>query len=350
MPSLREYVGTIHLHTIASDGNADFEEVARLASEVGLDFVIATDHNVLVQGKDGWHGKTLLLIGEEIHDMERQPEANHYLAFNIKKEVAQHAKDAQAVIDAVNAQGGFGFLAHPFEHSTPFSGEPEIDWVDWEVKGYAGLEIWNYMSEFKAYLPNLPQAFLLAYFPGIAMRAPFLETLRKWDELLKERRVAAIGGTDVHATVYTLGPLKRAIHSYEHCFRTVRTHILSLEPFNGQLEHDRYLVYEALKSGHAFVAYDLIGNSRGFRFLARSGDKEVIMGGEIALEGDAEFEVVSPLPALLRLVHRGKVVAQKRDKSLRHRAREKGAYRAEAYRRYLFRKRGWVFTNPIYLL
>lgn len=350
MLSFREYVGTIHLHTIASDGNADFEEVARLASQAGLEFIIATDHNTLVKGKDDWYGNLLLLVGEEVHDEERQPEANHYLAFNIEEEVAQHAEDVQAVIDAVNAQGGFGFLAHPFEHATPFSGEPEIDWIDWQVKGYAGLEIWNYMSEFKAYLPNLPQAFLLAYFPGVAIRGPFPETLRKWDELLRKRRVAAIGGTDVHANIYTLGPLKRAIHSYEHCFRTVRTHILSPEPFNGQLEHDRSLVYEALRNGHAFVAYDLIGESRGFRFLARSGDKEAIMGEEIILEGETEFEVASPLPALLRLVHQGKVVAQEKGKTLHYRAKEKGAYRVEAYRRYLFRKRGWVFTNPIYLL
>jgi len=244
---MHEYAGSIHLHTTTSDGTADFEEVA----QAGLDFVIATDHNVLVTGKDGWYGDLLLLVGEEVHDIERVPEANHYLAFSIKEEVAQHAKDAQTVIDAINAQGGFGFLAHPFEHSTPFSGEPEIDWVDWQVKGYAGLEIWNY-------------------------------------------QVAAIGGTDVHATVYTLGPLKRAIHSYQHCFRTVRTHILSPEPFNGELAHDSNLVYEALKTGHAFVAYDLIGDSRGFRFVVRCGNEEAIMGEEIALEGEAEFEVVSP--------------------------------------------------------
>jgi len=108
------------------------------------------------------------------------------------------------------------------------------------------------------------------------------------------------------------------------------------------------LVYEALRNGHAFVAYDLIGDSRGFRFVARSGNDEATMGEEIALE--AEFEVVSPLPALLRLVHRGKVVAQERGKSLRYRPKEKGAYRVEAYRHYLFKNRGWVFTNPIYLL
>jgi len=50
------------------------------------------------------------------------------------------------------------------------------------------------------------------------------------------------------------------------------------------------------------------------------------------------------------LVHEGKVVAQKRGKILRYKASEKGAYRVEAYRRYLFKNRGWLFTNPIYVV
>jgi hypothetical protein len=28
---------------------------------------------------------------------------------------------------------------------------------------------------------------------------------------------------------------------------------------------------------------------------------------------------------------------------------KKGVYRVEAYRSFLLRKRGWVFTNPIYV-
>ncbi len=348
--SYHEYVGSIHLHTTASDGTAPLEEVALIASQVGLDFLIPTDHNVLVKDKEGWYGKVLLLVGEEIHHRERRPEANHYLALAIQEDVAPYAPDPQALIDAVNAQGGFGFLAHPFEHSGPYSGEGEFNWVDWEVKGYTGLELWNYMSEFKSYLPNLPQALLAAYFPGLFIRGPFPKTLRRWDQLLEEGRVAIMGGTDAHARQYSRGPLRGQIFPYSHCFRTIRTHILTPEPFNGELEHDKTLIYGALKGGCAFVAYDLMGDSRGFRFIARSGGKEALMGEEIPLEGEVELEVSSPLPAELRLIHRGKIVAQAKGKSLIYRVQEGGAYRVEAYRHYLFRRRGWVFTNPVYLL
>ncbi len=344
-----EYVGSIHLHTTSSDGAASHEEVCRFASQAGLDFLIVTDHNVLVDGKDGWYERLLLLVGEEVHDPERVPEANHYLAFDIEQDVSTYASTPQAVIDAVNARGGFGFIAHPFEHSPPFTGEPEFDWVDWEVTGYAGLEIWNYMSEFKSHLHSLPRTLLLIYFPQIAISGPFPETLTKWDELLKERKTVGIAGTDVHGNTYHLGPLSRAILPYDVCFKAARTHILTPQPFSRELEHDKKLVYQALKQGNCFAAYDAIGDASGFRFRAQASGEAAGMGEDISLGERVEFEISSPVPASLHLLRDGRVIERKRGKVLRLVANEAGVYRAEAYRRHLLRNRGWVFTNPIYV-
>jgi len=359
--NFNEYVGNVHLHTTCSDGTATHEEIVRIAQSAGLDFVIPTDHNVLVKGKEGWYGHTLLLVGEEVHDTQRVPEANHYLAFNITEDVASYAKNPQALIDAVNAQGGFGFIAHPFEHSAPLVNEAAFPWVDWTVTGYTGLEIWNYMSEFKAHLPNTLQAVLLVYFPQAAMRGPFPETLARWDELLRTRKVVAICGSDAHAITYHLGPLLREVFSYRHLFRASNLHILTEETFNGQLDHDKKVIYDALREGHCFTAYDLLGEARGFRFTATSamlvtdcksgGSKtaEAIMGDEITLQSQVLFEVSSPQRAYIRLLRDGTIVAHTRGKKLHHTAREQGVYRVEAYRRCFFRKRGWVFTNPIYV-
>ncbi len=357
--NLNEYVGNIHLHTTCSDGTATHEEITRIAQSAGLDFVIPTDHNVLAKGKEGWYGPTLLLVGEEVHDTQRVPEVNHYLAFDITKDVACYAKDPQAVIDAVNSQGGFGFIAHPFEHSAPRFNEAALPWVDWTVTGYTGLELWNYMSEFKAHLPNMYRAVLLVFFPQAAMRGPFPETLAQWDELLRTRKVVAICGSDAHATTYRLGPLVREVFSYKHLFRASNLHILTEEVFNGQLDHDKKVIYEALKVGHCFTAYDLLGDTRGFRFTATSyppdcksgGSRaaEAIMGDEITLQSQILFEVSSPQRAHIRLLRDGTTVAQTVGKKLHYTARKQGVYRVEAYRRYLFRKRGWVFTNTIYV-
>lgn len=349
--NLNEYIGHIHLHSTYSDGVATIEEVVRIASQAGLDFIIPTEHNVLITGLDGWYGSTLLLMGEEVHDEQRDPQSSHYLALNIEEDVAPYAQDPQAVINAVDAQGGFGFLAHPIEYdSPPFVSESNLSWRNWQVSGYTGIELWNYMSEFKSRLPNKAAAILFCYFPRLAMMGPYPDTLARWDELLQERKTAAIGGSDAHGNTYRLGPLSRAVQPYDYLFRTINTHILSQEAFNGQLAHDKRVVYDALREGRCFVAYDLLGNPHGFRFAAKSSDATVIMGQEIALQqGEVSLEVHSPQRADIRLLRNGQIVARRSGKSLRWKTSEKGVYRVEAYRSFLLRKRSWVFTNPIYV-
>jgi hypothetical protein len=50
---------------------------------------------------------------------------------------------------------------------------------------------------------------------------------------------------------------------------------------------------------------------------------------------------------LLRLVRNGLVVAQAQGMRLIYNTLEPGVYRVEAYRRYHFRDRGWIYSNPI---
>jgi hypothetical protein len=347
---MHEYTGNIHLHTVHSDGHATHAEIAAAAGRAGLDFVIPTDHNVYVPGMDGWHGDTLLLVGEEIHDVDRDPEANHLLVLNVGEELAQYAHDPQALINAVNERDGLAFVAHPFEHSGAYANEPEINWVDWGVSGFTGLSIWNYMSEFKSHARNVASTLFAAYFPQAVVSGPYPETLCKWDELLRERRTPAICASDAHGTTYRLGPLGRVIFPYDFLLHTVNTHILTPEAFSGRLEHDASLVYEALGKGRAFMAYDFIGSAKGFRFGASSDKREITMGDELPLRGAVELEVTTPLPANIRLLCDGHSVAQARGRTLRYVTNQAGAYRVEVYRPYCLRSRGWIFGNALYVV
>ena len=75
-----EYVGAIHIHSTYSDGTGEIPDIARAASEVGLDFIMLSDHNSLKAKKDGWEGwrdDVMVLIGYEINDRD---DRNHYLA------------------------------------------------------------------------------------------------------------------------------------------------------------------------------------------------------------------------------------------------------------------------------
>lgn len=342
--------GNVHMHTTLSDGTLDHEALARIAGEAGLDFIIVTDHNVYHPGLDGWRGDTLLLVGEEVHDPQRERQSSHLLCFDIGEDVSEYAADPQAVIDAVAAQGGFSFLAHPFERDVAeFLPEPNISWRDWDVEGYAGLELWNYMSEFKSVLKNRAYGLLYAYLPALSASGPYPETLAKWDELLRSRPIAALGGSDAHGTVYRLGPIERPVLSYDYLFRALNTYLLSPEPLSGDLEHDRRLVYGALREGCSFLGYQRLAAVAGFTFWARSGGAEATMGEQLPLQGRVELRAALPAPARLRLVRDGQVLAEARGGRLAWVGRRPGAYRLEAHRRYAGRWRSWILSNPIYV-
>lgn len=340
----------LHMHTVHSDGTASHQELARIAAAAGLDVIVVTDHNVYVPGVEGWYGRTLVLVGEEIHDAGRHPQSSHTLCFDIDRDLSEHAADPQALQDAVAADGGFTFLAHPFERDAPsFLPEPNISWRNWEVTGYVGIELWNYMSEFKSALKGKAHALLMAFVPALAILGPYPETLRRWDELLQSQRVAALGGSDAHARTYRLGPIRRVVEPYSYLFRCVNTHLLLPEPLSGELAHDRALVYDALRAGRGFVGYEQPGRTTGFYFYARSGDAEATMGETLAARGRITLEAACPQPANLCLLRDGQVVARRTGRRLALVTDQPGVYRLEARQHYAGRTRGWIFSNPIYI-
>jgi hypothetical protein len=341
-----ERVGNLHIHTTCSDGTSTHAEIAAIAARAGLDYLIVTDHNVYVPQHAGWYGDTLLLVGEEVHNPAHE-DVNHYLVFNARDEMAPYGANPQRLIGEVRARGGLGFIAHPYEHSPALTHEPEIDWVDWGVRDYQGLEIWNYMSESKSHLTNWPLALLYAWFPKLAIRGPFPETLRKWDELLARRKVVAVGGSDAHATTYRMGPLKRQVFSYAHLFRALNTHILVPQLWSKEIAQDARLVYDALAHGKAFVAYDGLASARGFSFTAEYGGEVYTLGDEFTAGGTVRFHVHTPARARLRLIQNGFCVAEAIDTDLTFTSRAPGAYRVEAHRFFLPKQRGWIFSNPI---
>jgi hypothetical protein len=346
-----EYVGNPHVHTPYSDGTALHGEIAEAAAKAGLDFVIVTDHNVWVDGVERHYGKVLLLVGEEVHDVRRQPQANHLLIYNAESELVPLAAHSQGLIDAVSQRGGLCFLAHPFEYRSPIGPDlMAIPWVDWEVDGYAGFEIWNYMSEFKALAYNKLLALLYAYFPTLGISGPFRAMLHQWDRLLSQgRHITAIGGADAHGDTYSLGPLRRVVFPYEYLFRCVNTHILSDRPLKGNLEHDKAVIYDALRAGHTWVGYDLLASTKGFRFDARSINTQATIGDQLVRTAATKFEVQTPSRGDIRLLCNGRVVARARGQQLNFTTAEPGAYRVEVYRNYRFGRRGWIFSSPIYV-
>jgi hypothetical protein len=351
---MHELIINLHMHTTYSDGSGTHADLGRAALNTGVDVLLVTDHNILVEGaneyfRDG-KKRALVLACEEIHDQDRDPQKNHLLVFGADRELAPLADNPQTLIDAVRAAGGICFLAHPYESALPAFGETDISWVDWDVTGFTGLELWNGMSEIKSVSKGKWGAVAYALFPDFLPHGPLPETLHRWDELTaKGRRVVAVGGSDAHALQLSMGPLHKVVFPYEYHFSTINTHTLTPTPLTGDLLRDRKMVFDALGAGHCFIGNDLPASTRGFHFSAQGRDNTVTMGDEIESAGAVTLQTKLPSPAEIRLVRDGKVIKTAHSDTLVHNTSDPGVYRLEVYKRYLGKLRGWIFSNPIYI-
>lgn len=355
-----EAVINLHMHTPYSDGSGTHAEIGTIAAACGLDAVIVTDHNILVRGMEGYYGegkrKTLLLVGQEVHDRMRVPQKNHTLIFGAERELAAHGHNPQGLMDAVHQAGGMAFLAHPIDPALPAFGEDDISWVDWSVRGYTGIELWNGFSELKSRIKGKLSAVLYAYFPRLYPLGPLPETLALWDRLNSARgaRVAALGGSDAHALRMLLGPFSRVLYPYAYHFSTVNTHLQLDEDLSFEnLAADRQQIYSALRAGHAFIGYDLPAPTRGFRFTAQHSGGTATMGDEIRIGEGVTIQVTLPQTAYAhcRLLRDGVVVRDWNQKRFHytHVTSQPGVYRVECTIRYLGKQRGWIYSNPIYI-
>ncbi len=351
-----ELLLNLHMHTTYSDGSGSHASISRAAIQSGLDAVIVTDHNVLVQGVEGYRqeGKRqlLLFIGEEVHNADRTPQKSHLLVFNAGRELARSAGNPQLLVDQVNQNGGLSFIAHPIDPELPAFNEDDISWEDWDVRGFTGLELWNGFSELKSVIHNRAQALFYAFFPQFVARGPLPGTLQRWDNLLVSRRekCVAVGGSDAHALRMHMGPIHRTIYPYEFHFKAINNHLILENELSGDFYPDKQQIFSALAKGHSYIGYDLPAATTGFRFTANGRDKTASMGDDIPVGDGVTIQIRLPMPVECRLIRDGEVIKTwQRQDVCTHITKQPGVYRVECYLQYLGRRRGWIFSNPIYV-
>lgn len=345
----------IHIHTHYSDGDASHQKLVEIAAKADLNGIITTDHNIWIDGLEGYYGegkkKIMLLVGEEVHDRSLQPPGNHLLALNTRKEMSPYGDDPQRLIDQIQHSDGLSFIAHPIEDPLEEFNQGEFSWRNWEVQNFTGIELWNHMSEFKSVTTGRMSAFFNALFPKRMSVGPLERTLELWDELIatQNKQIVAIGGVDAHQIPRKIGPFTIYLYPYLHHFKSVTTHILSPKPLSGSFSDDRNMIIKSLSQGHCFVAYDLPAPTEGFKFSVNNDDGQFIMGDEVKVKRGLTFQIRLPQRTLCRLLKNGNLIKEWREQDVcTHITTEPGVYRVEAFIPYKGKMRGWIFSNPIY--
>jgi len=360
---MHEYSGAIHIHSTYSDGTGTIEQIAASANETGLDYFILTDHNTMRAREDGhekWAGGTMVIVGYEVNDIENK---NHYLVMGTDEMVGTYRMlhngelgcnlSVQEYVSEIKKKGGVGFIAHPYEKRSHFPEHPAYPWNAWDCPGFDGIEIWNHMSEWVEGLndTNKVQRFL---HPLKSIIAPDKQSVNKWDELNKHRRVSAIGSVDAHAhKMSMLGFYNVEIFAYKILFKSIRTHVLldyEIEKGNTEKfpEYKRDII-KALKKGSSFIVNSYHGDGKGFRFFADYKKDKYHTGDDIFLDSVTDkvmLNCFAPKESNVRLIKDGICIDESAGTGGDWTADGPGNYRVECW---LWDK-AWIFSNHIRII
>ncbi len=354
-PARGERVGVIHVHTSASCGSGTLPQVISAAKDADLSFLAITDHNLTLSDAEVAAAdppEFAVIDGEEVSTA-----SGHFLALGTSDSrwARGPGYDARALMASSRAHGAVNFIAHPYGLRDR--------WSDWDARDYDGIEIFNDDAIWRK--NKVVDIAIAALLYPVNSRLALLrlartptENFAKWDQLLAQRPVAGICGSDAHANVLVDRFSLAHFPSYLSVFSLARQHVL-LPDVAGQ-DPDRAgadAILSAIKAGNSFCAIDALTPADGFTQKISSGNVSAGPGNSISWHQGEVLHVKlpsSPGAALIRVLRDGQEIARQQGPSLDLAIPGPGHYRTEAYlrqpgltgwRRWTL----WIFSNPVYV-
>jgi len=320
-PQLRDYRGVVDCKMRAS--GFDQSKLADLAGASQLDFVFLGDDatpNTSEFGIGGFTSNVLFFPGAAYKI------GNHgaqIVALNI-----QHPLDtSRELVAQIHDQGGLALAAN----LSAFDSPDQYALVD-------AVEIYNLNRAWHAI--NAASLYLHAIFYGADHFFASLDNVSD-DALIYDRiagaRVALVAGIGAAPNITVMGT---RVGTYEQIFQVYSTHIIASERQTAPM-------IDALRHGHAYVAFDFLGYVPNFMFLAQSGDRKVMMGDELPMAPGIKLKAELPADAdKVILLDGGSELETGTDVStFEYTVTAPGTYRIEAYRH----GHPWIYSNPIYI-
>jgi len=337
-PGIKDYPleieGVYHIHTQFSDGTKDVDEIAKLASQAFLDFIILTDHgspNRESYASQGWKEGVLVLAGTEI-----SVSRGHLVALGFNLPSRKFSLETEHSVYEINGAGGFSIIAHPYSKTR---------WSWGEFVNYSGIEIMNADSMLRkdifVSLLSLPALLLKPkYFLLKIVDSPD-RNLRKWDELNIIRPIYAYFSVDAHLL-------------YRPLFDSFHLHLLLQRPLSEDFNQASQQTFEALRKGRFYNSIHAAAHGQGFRFWGEKGAKIINMGSEAILDSPISIHMQAPFPFSkeIHLIHNGKNIYSSTQNNASYRAEQPGTYRVEVFlkeRSPLRKNIPWIVSNPIFL-
>jgi len=330
-----EIEGVYHIHSTYSDGRKSLDEIAKLASQAYLDFIILTDHgrpNHESYSSQGWKEGVLALAGSEL-----SVSRGHLVALDFELPSGYFSQNAEDAFYEIRAGGGFTIISHPYS---------KTQWSWGKFIEYDGIEIINGDTALKknivASIPSLPALLIKPEYTFLRMLDSPHRNLRKWDELSSLHPTYGYFSLDAHLL-------------YRPGFNLLHLHLLLQTPLSEDFDTAKDQVYEALRKGRFYNSIHAAAHAYGFRFSAKEkGGKTAPMGSTVMSDSPVTLNIEAPFPFAkdIHLVHNGKRISSSNEERVSYDAAHPGTYRVEVYlseRSPLAKKIPWIVSNPIFL-
>ncbi len=370
--------GVCHSHSkISHDSLMEWEDILVAAKKADIDFLFMSDHNQNTKADFSWqwrgeHDGVYFYPGFEL--------GAGFLVWGLAPDVVlSDTMDKKLLAKMIDEKGGMFFFAHSEEERM------------WDLPQVRGMEIYNIHTDFKdeKYIEILPGMILNTNrYPDLTIRKIFDrhdDIHARWDELNKTKTMVGIGAVDAHKNIGVrlvctnderlilsdTSPkidqgqdvswlprwLVRMVFGeitpgktiwqidwdpYERSLRYNNNHLLIKET-------NEQTIYDALKAGRNYVAFDMICDATGFTFMANSGGAVAAVGESIPYAAGAKLTVASPLPGRVTIFRDGNQIHQTEGRTVEVPVDAPGKYRANFEVKILDEWTPWVYTNPLQL-
>jgi hypothetical protein len=350
--------GSVHVHTLRSDGTGTADDVAAAAGRAGLRFVVLTDHGDGTREPEPPAYRSGVLI---IDAVEISTTGGHYIALGLPRAPYRLAGEPRDVVEDVARLGGLGIVAHPD------SPKGDLRWRDWTLP-FDGIEWLNADSEWRdegtfgvaraliTYWWRSPETIAAGF---DRPDTPFAE----WDTVSQYRRVIGLPGHDAHARIGLRGnwepgdrDVSMKLPGYETAFRAFAARVSLAAPLSGDAARDAAALLTAIRAGHVYTVVDALASPAAFRFRAHSGTRRASAGDDLPVADSAILEAdVTRVPGVSLVLRRnGRVVAASDSGLMRF---EHAASAATAVYRVEAKLRAapgtppvpWIVGNPIFI-
>jgi hypothetical protein len=282
-----DYKGVLNIHSDISIGSSPPSQIALAAKSAGLDFLILTDLNAFENDvhNDSYSQGVLFLNGGKYSYLD-----SRLIFYSPDKEViGNNIGEAQIHFADMLTQNEEGnknslmILAHPYHLGFSWNGDlpPGLDGVELINMKALSVQAWQFSK------PSVIWSSLIYPFnPSFALARLFMEPSDEivlFDKTSQTQHLLAFAGAEASARAFPWANYLVKFPSYQRSFEIVTNHVLLTSELTGNLASDRNKIFTALKKGQFYIAFDALGDPKGFLATLEDKGKTHMMGTHVKI-------------------------------------------------------------------